>query len=171
MNPYASDPYFNWLIKQVAIVGRTPRTYDGLFAKLFEKEFTWFIPGDDNRMQDAIDLRGFFDESRQSKYPAYVTFLEMLIGISQKLAFIAGGNSDEWAWVLLENLNLEGCCDPLTLLHRGHIDEVIDAVVWRHYQQDGRGGFFPLRYPQEDQTKVEIWKQLHSYVNEIEEPI
>ena len=35
------------------------------------------------------------------------------------------------------------------------------------YERDGQGGFFPLKYPTEDQTKKEIWDQMNLYVNEM----
>jgi hypothetical protein len=56
--------------------------------------------------------------------------------------------------------------DPLTDEDVAKIKNILDTLVWRTYQPDGRGGFFPLNHPEEDQTKVEIWYQMNKYVIE-----
>jgi hypothetical protein len=170
-----SAVYFDWLTQQFEILGKSKRTYQALFLKLFSTEFVWTIPGDDNRVKDALDLRREFENQGGPRFGRiqtlqFVTVLEVLLALSRRLAFLAGGEAPEWAWHLLENLNIEGCSDPLTLTQSGHIDEVLDALVWRTYQKNGRGGFFPLKKPKGDQRKVELWYQMQEYISEIQEP-
>jgi hypothetical protein len=171
MTRLAEPGYFEWLCGQIEIVGKAKRTYDGLFGMLYATEFEWTVSGDDNRVQDGLDLRGYFSGGRPYRFPEFVTVLEVLIGLSRQLAFIAGGEAPAWAWQLIENIGFADCSDPLTFAKGVHIKENLANLVHRQYGPDGSGGFFPLQDPREDQAQIEIWKQLHSYVNEIQEPI
>jgi hypothetical protein len=167
-----SSVYFDWLTTQIEILGKPKRSYQGLFLKLFSTEFVWTIAGDDNRARDGLDLRREFESSAGGKtqFLQFVSVLEVLIGLSRRLAFLAGGEAPEWAWHLIENLNLEGCADPLSFANAGHIDEVLNALVWRTYKRNGKGGFFPLKKPKGDQRGVELWYQMHEYIGEIQGP-
>lgn len=170
--------YYEWLISQVRIPGT--RTYNELFERMQNVEFVWTVPNDDNRVQDGLDLRvEFLNElahiSRKERadferFHTGVTFLEVLIGLSRRVAFTAGGDPDAWAWQLIDNLRLRKASDPFTESKANRVDEILETVIWRTYRRDGQGGFFPLNSSVEDQTKVEIWYQMHNYVNEIQEP-
>jgi len=48
------------------------------------------------------------------------------------------------------------------------VDEILESLIWRTYDPDGHGGFFPLRRPKGDQTEEEIWHQMNLYVGEIQ---
>lgn len=161
--------YFEWLVSQIQVPHN--RTYNDLFSRMHNLEFAWIVPNDDNRVQDGLDLRHeFLDGSRKHLNLDVVTILEVLIALSQKVAFTAGGNSRQWAWRLIKNIRLNKMSDPLTADKADRIDEVLYSVVWRTYDQDGYGGFFPLKHPKEDQTKVELWFQMNAYVIEMNNP-
>lgn len=158
--------YFEWLTSQVDI--RTDHTYIYVFERMHNLEFVWTIPNDDNRIQDAIDLRlEFLDSEMGHLNLAGATLLEILISVSRRVEFTAGGVADLWAWKLLKNLKLTKMPDPVSDTNAQRIDDILYALVWRTYEPDGRGGFFPLKNPKEDQTKVEIWYQLNAYVIEM----
>ncbi len=161
--------YFNWLTSQIAYP--SSKSYIGLFERMHSLEFVWTVPHDDNRVQDGLDLRlEFLEGSRERMVLRGVTILEVLIAVSRKVAFTAGGSERNWAWRLIKNLRLNKMSDPLSADNLDRIDRILEAFVWRQYSPDGRGGLFPLQYPEEDQTKVEIWYQLNAYVNEIKSP-
>jgi len=158
--------YYEWLIAQIHIPNG--RSYRDLFEIMHNLEFVWTVPNDDNRVQDGMDLRAeFLDGSHHSFGLTGVSFLEVLIGLSRRVAFTAGGNADEWAWKLMKNLRLPKCSDPLNEAKIHRVNDILDAVIWRTYERDGKGGFFPLQDPLEDQTKVEIWYQMNAYVIEM----
>jgi hypothetical protein len=171
--------YFDWLVSHIEI-GST-RTYLELFELMHDTDFIWIVPNDDNRLQDGLDLRREYLNSRarmSHKEAAHfevelmdkgASVLEVLIGLSKRVAFTAGGTQEWWAWKLIENLRLNKCSDPLTQQNRKKIADILYGLIWRTYQRDGTGGFFPLVEAMEDQTKVEIWYQMNTYVNEIEE--
>lgn len=165
----ADYDYYTWLTQHVDIPNG--KKYYDLFEKMHNVEFVWTVPNDDNRVQDAIDLRGeFLDMAGGGELTlGGATCLEILISLSRKVAFIASGNghSRQWAWTLLKNLGLHRFADPLTPFKMKHVDKILHDLVWRDYRADGRGGFFPLQNPEVDQTTVEIWYQLNAYVTEM----
>ena len=168
MTKQIDHDYFEWLISQIEV--RSSRTFNGLFERMHNIEFVWTVPNDDNRLQDGLDLRAqFLNGARRTINLDGATILEVLIGLSRRVAFTAGGEAPWWAWQLIENLRLHKQADPLTNQKADVIDEKLQDLIWRTYQRDGQGGFFPLNSALEDQTKIEIWYQMNAYVMEIQE--
>src|SRR5664279_4859685 len=105
--------YFDWLISQIAIPNN--KTYYDVFNRMHNLEFVWTIPNDDNRVQDGLDLRvEFLTGTRKRLVLNGVTILEVLVSLSRRTAFTAGGDSRRWAWKLIKNLQLNQKSDPLT---------------------------------------------------------
>ena len=176
MNEPLDELYFQRLYELVANPKtRNPsKTYWKLLGQLFRKEFVWFIPNDDNRIADGLELRDEFlaYEGIDDVDPAWMnlgcSFLELLIGLSRRLSFFAEGEPDSWFWTLIENLGLEKFND-----HYGVptdvVDETLDRVIFRTYDARGRGGLFPLERAPKDQRQVELWYQMHTYIMEQDE--
>lgn len=170
-----NEVYFTWLCDHVNVAyGRpTDKTFHSLLGLLHGKEFIWIVPNDDNRLEDAMDLRhAFFNENRVTNSRDLLngvpplSVLEVIIGLTERLSFLDGGDPKDWAWRLIENLGLHKQCDPITPRREEYIEDKLETLIWRTYEQDGIGGFFPLAFPQEDQTKVEIWHQMSAYLAE-----
>lgn len=158
--------YYEWLIEQVDIPNG--KSYRELFELMHNKEFVWTVPNDDNRVQDGSDLRyEFGNESHPNLALEFVTMLEVLVSLSRRVAFTAGGRADKWAWRLLKNLRLHKMFDPIPSMKVEIVNDILDEVIWRTYDSSGRGGFFPLNNPMEDQRQVEIWYQMNKYVIEM----
>lgn len=168
-----AEQYLRWLEPQIRDeYGNPNRTYWELLHLMMEKEFVWLIPNDDNRVGDGLDLRREFcfthhlpSDTLNGIGPC--SFLEVLIGLSRRLAFAAGGRASGWAWQLLNNLELHRMADPLRRNQKRKVEEILDAAIWRTYAPDGQGGFFPLITAEEDQSKVELWYQMSAYIDEI----
>jgi hypothetical protein len=155
--------YFHWLVSQIHIP--TQKTYFDLFERLHDTEFVWMVPNDDNRVADGLDLRREWNKVMVDKG---ASVLEVVIGLSQRTAFIAGmQDAPHWAWKLLKNVGLTKASDPLTQNKSEQVEMILEDLIWRTYHSNGQGGFFPLKHPNEDQTKIEIWYQLNAYVMEI----
>lgn len=161
--------YFRWLQSQV---GKGSR-YTHLLTLMHEKEFVWFVPNDDNRSQDGRDLRLEFiheeldDESGTAAFRCQpVSVLEVMIGLTRRLEFETDCDALNWAAILIENLGLHECKGRLSPGQVDYVNDQLDDLVWRRYHPDGTGGFFPLAWPDKDQTKVELWYQMSSYINE-----
>lgn len=170
MSPQPLDElYFRWLLTQV---GSEARNRTSLLEQIFLKEFVWHIPNDDNRAVDGQDLRLEFLRKMKISDPPEdwmwlrCSMLEMLIALSRKLAFEAEGEPSDWFWILIKNLDLYRYKGRLRSLDIIDIDETLDRVIWRNYDENGRGGLFPLQYPAQDQREVEIWYQMSAYLLE-----
>lgn len=177
MDEPLDEQYLKWLYHQVASIRlrNSTRTYWSLLRHLFTKEYVWLVPNDDNRVEDGRDLREeFVKECEVIPDSAWLgigcSMLEMLIGLSRRLAFEAEGESRDWFWLLLENLDLKQFSDYVysdrNPAVREYVDSVLERVIWRTYDGDGSGGLFPLMYPDTDQRHVELWYQLSAYLLE-----
>lgn len=174
MNERALQAYLEWLSQQVK--HRKNQNFSELFLLMGTKEFVWVVANDDNRIQDALDLR--LEYYREIGYKPYITtdllgevsVLEILIVLSKHLAFQAGGLANVWAWQLLTNLGLQKMSGHLTRREVDEVDEKLERLIYRTYSRDGLGGFFPLSWPDSDQRKVELWYQMAAYQFEHEDP-
>jgi hypothetical protein len=172
-NQPLDERYFVWLYGQVADpdIENPSLTYWKILKVLFTREFTWIIPNDDNRSEDGKALRFEFmqdlllDEVDEDWMDLGCSMLELMVGLSRRLAFEADGEPHYWFWRLMENLGLQRYSDNRRLLRR-RIDAVLDTVIQRTYKPNGEGGFFPLRETEQDQRQVELWYQLSAYVLE-----
>jgi hypothetical protein len=142
--------------------------------ELFTTEFVWFIARDDARADDGLELRIEFlnDAEIPEVDPLWMdqgcSFLEMLVALSRRMAFMTDIRRADCFWQLVANLGLSECNDLYNRDLPHLVREVTDQVTFRTYEDNGRGGLFPLRYAREDQTKLEIWSQMCAYVIELD---
>ena len=166
--------YLDWLYKNIGpLQNRNPaRSYWMLAVALYQKEFTWFVSNDDNRVEDGRELRETFLEEEDLEGDRLwledgCSMLEMLVALSRRLEFETETTAFEWFWVLVDNLELRPYVDEeFTDDFNVDVDLILDRVINRTYEPDGRGGLFPLREPHADQRSVEIWYQMASYLME-----
>jgi hypothetical protein len=138
---------------------------------LFQTEFVWFVPNDDNRASDGRELRHEWAAATNAEVDSQwletgCSFLEMLIALSRRCSFEAfddGNDSASWFWQLIDNLGFTGYRDG-TDFEPEEVEAIVYRVMWRTYDRDGNGGLFPLRCAKKDQRKVEIWYQLSEYL-------
>jgi len=163
--------YFQWLRNKIVTPQDTGKTWEGLLGQLHTKEFVWVIPNDDNRIHDAADLRTQFSyetelDVREINLNIPVSVLEVIIALSARIEFQVDGDARQWAWTLIENLDLAKYVDPVSPRMAELIDDRLEEFIWRNYSPSGDGGMFPLKHPPEDQTKVELWYQMHAWIDE-----
>jgi hypothetical protein len=178
MDEPLDELYFKWLYRQVSSPRlRNPaRTYWSLLRQLFRKEFVWLVPNDDNRVEDGRDLRyEFLDGNGVDRDHEWLSvecsMLEMLIGLSRRLAFEAEeGEPRDWFWTMLENVDLrqysDAYYDRSSSASDREVNYILERVIWRHYERDGSGGLFPLNAARQDQRKVELWYQSAAFLLE-----
>jgi hypothetical protein len=172
VNRPLDESYFEWLYFQVGARKNTDpnASYWKLLKLLYFKEFVWVIPNDDNRAEDGRALRiRFLQETDYESDPDWFEYpcsvLELLIALSERLAFEGDGEPRTWFWVLIDNLGLYHYRDGRKI-PVGKIEETIDILIWRNYEPDGNGGLFPLKNPSQDQRDVDIWYQMNAYLLE-----
>lgn len=179
MTQTIDEVYFTWLTDRIDFnFGRSNgRTYIDLMGQLHSKEFIWVVANDDNRLEDAMGLRRQFINEIGIKNPSNLNLLmgipslsvlEVILALSHRCAFNGGGYPPNWAWRMIENLDLHNMSDPVSPRKQEKIDDILETFIWRNYEPDGVGGLFPLAHPKENQTKVEIWYQMQAYLDELE---
>jgi hypothetical protein len=169
------ERYLDWLYSLVApVTSRNPaRSYRLLFEHLFKTPFLWFIPNDDNRIEDGRELRLEFLEQFNLTVddPNWmeldVSVMEMLIALSRRTAYWSESSADFWFWQFLEKLEIRQYTDSVYRDENGgNVDEVLDCLINRTYTSSGLGGLFPLRRAMKDQRTVELWYQMSAYLLE-----
>ncbi len=161
------EAYLDYLEPQIG--GSNHQTFWELVTIMYRKEFVWLVPNDDNRVADGLDIRvEWFENMGDAVELGPCSFLEVLIGLSRRMSFITDESSEGWAWQLITNLKLHKMQDPISRYKELRIEEILEAVIWRTYDLDGSGGFFPLLRPEKDQRETEIWYQMSAYVKEID---
>jgi len=175
------DAYFEWLYSHIGpLKNRNPRrNFWHLCRKLYTIEFIWFVPNDDNRVEDGKELRQRFLSSTRYKLDARdrewmdlgCSMFEMFIALAQLAAFESGRDMGEWFWRFMHNLELDQYTDEVYRHSIGDgvdegVEEVLDRLNQRTYSFDGSGGLFPLRNARQDQREIELWYQLSSYLLE-----
>ena len=175
--------YFNWLCSLVHI-DQENTTYYILAKDMFNKEFISLVNHDENRAYDGMELRDECAEElgyscwEETGEDMACNLLEMVIGLARRIDFETSDPYEEdetdrtsyWFWEMIDNLGLTEFDDDSYVDLEGQIfvGSILDRLVERRYDPDGEGGLFPLRYPKEDQRKVEIWYQMCAYLAERE---
>ena len=171
-----NDEYFEWLCELIDI-GRFDRqvSYRRLLMHLHNIEFTWFVPYDDNRADDGIQLRRKFALARNDiTLSGYIfgpcSVLEMMVALAVRCETfmddtMLGDRTGQWFWGMINNLGLSSMKDPR--FDRDYVDDVVARLLNREYEPDGRGGLFTVRHYGRDLRTVEIWCQLSWYLDSI----
>lgn len=171
-----NDDYFEWLC-ELADVKRFSKhiSYRKLLMHLHNIEFTWFVPHDDNRADDGIQLRRTYAISKNDvELSDYIlgpcSVLEMMVALANRcesfMDDIAMGNrTGQWFWGMVHNLGLSPMTDDA--FERDTVDEIVGRLLNREYEPDGRGGLFTVRNCAHDLRAVEIWSQLSWYLDSI----
>ncbi len=165
------EAYLDFLEPRVGVDTSSQGAYWDILNIMFAKEFVWLVPNDDNRIVDGLDIRAeweWFDNVGQVVDLGPCSFLEVLIGISRRMAFITDESAEGWGWQLLTNLRLDKMRDPLSQYKVRKAHDILDVVIWRNYNSDGSGGFFPLMRPKNNQREIELWYQMSEYFEELE---
>jgi len=176
------DKYYRYLVRLVDR-GKDYRKSGMIFDALWRKEFYSIVNNDFNReadglqlrtepfvswVLDGIDIRRFIKRDKHCFGPCRV--LEMLIALSKRCEFATYDPDGcptykDWFWELISNLNL----DIYRIVGDDELIEIkekLDVLLERRYLKNGKGGLFPLKDPDYDQRKIEIWYQMQAYVME-----
>jgi hypothetical protein len=169
------ERYLIWLHQQLEPdTQRNPaRSHWLLCVHLFKTEFTWFVPNDNNRLLDGLDIRQrFIDEEEGGDVPGIwlgepCTVLEMLIALAERMAYSSDKETDYWFWTMLENAGLRRYVDEIFDDDaKVDVEAIVQAILNREYHADGSGGLFPLRHGGRDQRQLELWYQMSQYLLE-----
>lgn len=179
VNNLSASPttYLDWIMKdRLLLTDREIKNYISLFDVLFDMDFIWIHPLDENRAADGLVLRSDFEYETG----LYIVGLGPKCTVFEMLAALAircenqlmrnlsmGDRTAKWFFMMLDNLGLTefdnrhwGSTSRLRVL------SIIDDFLNRKYKKNGAGGAFPLRHSQNNQSNEQIWDQLMAYINE-----
>lgn len=171
-----NNEYFEWLCNMVDSKRfSNVMTYEKLLRHLHNIEFTWFVPHDDNRASDGIQLRrryalDKYDISLQGYLRGPCSVLEMMVALAVRCETIMdddgiGDRTGQWFWTMIHNLGLTPMTDKEFDMHQ--VDEIVARLLNREYEPDGSGGLFTVRNCEYDMRKIEIWCQLSWFLGSI----
>lgn len=173
-----SSEYFEWLYSLVCGKRYSKQvSYRRLLEFLHGIEFTYFVPHDENRAEDGIDLRWRFAWITKRDYDEVTNYisgpcsvLEMMVALSISCEDImdnpqVGNRTGQWFWGMIVNLGLGSMFDRN--FDEVYSEEVIRKLLDREYEPNGKGGLFTIKNCDRDLRTVEIWYQLCWYLDSI----
>lgn len=165
--------YFDW-IKNLISNDVEASDYEKLLSFLNDIPFSYIIPMDDNRISDGIDLRYRFGYETDIPYAQIATYLdiksasllEVMVALSLRIEeqFINGDDVGRWFWIMIDNLGLIEYKD--LYFDKAKVDRIIKKFMERDYNKNGSGGLFITNDITKDMRNIEIWDQMHLYLNE-----
>ena len=169
-----TDLYFNWIEKLISDDNVEASDYRKLLLFLNDIPFSYIIPMDDNRIADGIDLRYRFGYDTERPYAQIATYLdirpasvlEVMVALSLRIEeqFIDGDDVGKWFWIMIGNLGLAEYKD--LYFNKAKVDRIVKQFIERDYDKSGRGGLFITNNDNTDMRNMEIWDQMHLYLNE-----
>lgn len=169
--------YFEWMCQLVWDSRYSKRSsYKKLLRYLHDRQFVYIIDMDGNRAADGEDLRYRFGREEGFSDRLVASFLddrpcsvlEMMIALSVRCEEHVmedpdiGDRTGQWFWNMIVSLGL-GCMTD-SRFDADYVEEVIDRFLDREYEPNGRGGLFTIEHCNQDIRGVEIWYQMHMYL-------
>lgn len=173
--------YFKWLCG-IVYDNRMSKglSYLKLLKHLHNRPFIYIMEMDENRYSDGEDLRDRFAyECGLDTRTVYDTIgdhscsiLEMMVALSLRCEeqimdnAVYGDRTSQWFWNMIESLGLSSMTN--TRYDKAYVDSVLDRFINREYKRNGEGGLFTIERPTKDLREIEIWYQLHMYLEDKE---
>lgn len=163
--------YLRWLASVVGTHQNTPEFY--ILEVLHRQPYTHVLDLDWNRAIDGTSLRQRFALDMDVILPydfedpdgTSCSFLEMMVGIADRMALQIDVNTDKAFWRIARNMGIAKDSNPSEEL----IEMCAQRVVDRTYNYDGtHGGMFPLRNTDRDLRLTHLFSQLQEYIMEMD---
>lgn len=173
MDDYTKSLYFEWMYKLVC--GIHVKNYRRLLEKLFETEFYFINPMDENRAADGIDLRDRFayeyriDILDIDADPCSI--LEMMVALAYRCEETImddmdyGDRTGQWFWNMIVSLGLGQMTD--NNYDEDKVNYILKRFLDRRYDRTGKGGLFTIPRCKYDLRDEEIWYQMCWYLDEM----
>lgn len=181
MSERIHEGYFYWLCRNAGGDRYSgPVSFRKLLRRLYEVEFIFSIPRDENRAEDGTDLRWRYvcervvpDRHEQVLYSLSgpCNILEMMVALAIRCETnimddpTKGDRTGQWFWGMVASMGLGSMMDDR--YDEEYVDYVLKRFLLREYEPDGRGGLFTIRDCDVDLRDVEIWHQLCYYLDTI----
>lgn len=162
--------YYNWLVEMIYADDYTRHCYQKVLSLLYSKPFIWTIHNDGNREVDGLMLRDIYEKEIGLPAEKYgkCSVLEMMIGLALRCEDNLMHDPEEgdrtylWFWEMMDNLGLteqdDYCFNETTCVR------IIDRMLYRRYDEDGKGGPFYIPNCSKNLKTAELWYQLNYYI-------
>lgn len=168
-----NDRYFDWLCDTICGLG-----YYNLLAYLHGVDFTYTIPMDGNRAEDGIEMRYRFASDEGYDYRIVASYiddrpcsvLEMLVALAvrceEHIMFDPdmGDRTCQWFWEMITSLGLDSMTDEC--FDEGQVNYILERFLNRDYEPNGEGGLFTVKHASRDMRNIEIYYQMHAYLED-----
>lgn len=165
---YKSD-YYMWLLDRIDALRGEHSNYSLLAQQLFSTEYTYAFELEKNRAMAGLNLRKLFAQ----EYGVYLedvqsgpcSVLEMIIAISETIAFDKSAPTSKWFWLIMDNLGLTSQDD--SHYDENYISDVLNVWLFRQYDSCGHGSLFPIPDYDGDVRNMETWDQMNVYLTRL----
>lgn len=171
--------YYDWLLN-IVCDREHQIDYADLLSTLFDTEFYCSFEMDKNRVGDGLDLRSRFiyemrlsDRVLNTKLDGPCTFLEMMIALASRceLEIMSddgyGDRTANWFWSMIHNMGLENMYAHYFDIN--YVSKILDDIIHRRYSREGRHNLFYVDGSEVDMRKLEIWKQMNYWLQNIDD--
>lgn len=175
---WINKDYYEWLISKIC--GNRfhdEASFTKLLAYLYSIPFKWTIKKDYNREEDGLSLRyrycllhDHMDELHYLNAPCSI--LEMMIALSIRCEeeYMSdtrlGDRTSQWFWNMIISLGLGSQMDYN--FNKEYVEKTVNTFLNRKYKRNGKGGLFTVRNCKYDLRKVEIWRQMSWYLDNLD---
>lgn len=175
--------YLCWLMNQAQIDAGGPEGYSHLCEVLQSFYFVSLVPMDENRGEEGRGLReewadtdgGDLYDLEKNIVPYSCTMMELIVVMARRMHFEMLDSQFEagigkWSREILENAGLATFRNDIFEMdpeyNTNKIRKILSDIVYRRYLPNGKGGLFPLNWPESDRRHVELLNQMNDYIAE-----
>lgn len=160
--------YYMWLLSKVDDGRGVCEKYERLLDYLFSTSYEYAFKLDSNRAASGLNQRSIYALQAglylDDVHYGECTVLEMLIGLSEDLAFNTQTTSHEWFWLFVFNLGL--AMQDNERYDENYIYKRLRTWMDHEYSENGEGSLFPLKNPKSNCRNMEVWDQMNAYLVE-----
>lgn len=160
--------YLDWITDNYIPGINSVRSRKKLLLTLLNTEFIPVLENDENRIEDAKDIRYQFGHLMVSHR---IGVLEIMVALANRAEQSImrdddiGNRTTYWFMMMLRSLGLEDMTDEV--FNERVVNCILDSFIKREYAPNGSGGLFTVRPPHRDMRKLELWDQLCLYLDDI----
>ena len=169
MNIDLHHEYYKWLCYLVFPNKQECESYSKLLNELHNRDFTFILLKDENRMRDGIDLRyrfGYEYHIPNEDIKLYLdtkdgcSILEMMVALSLRCEedimsdINIGNRAPLWFKNMLKSLGLDQMIN--SFYDQNLVDKTLDNFLNRNYEPNGSGGLFTIKNFRSDLRNIDI---------------
>lgn len=145
--------------------------YSHLLHHLFDKDFEWIRPLDQNCAVYGLKMRDDWREKVRRKgnfEDKNCSILEVMVSLAVRMEDnvmsndVFGDRTSYWFWLMVQNLGLISMDDRY--YEEEKVDKILEKFLDREYKRDGNGGLFIIKDRNIDMRTCDIWQQAMGFL-------